>query len=50
MKKYKITYWNNGNLLVTTIEAESKAQAKCFFYMTIPCDDIKEIEEVTDNV
>lgn len=50
MKKYKITYLKNGNLLVTTIEAESKAQAQYLFFMTVPCDDIKKIEEVTDNV
>lgn len=48
MKKFKITYWNNGDILVTEIKAEDKTQAKRIFYMTVAHDDIKSIEEVVE--
>ena len=46
MKTYKIFYWRNGNLYVTTLGAEDEKQARALFYLSIPCDDIKSIEEV----
>lgn len=46
MKKYKITYWNGGNILVKTIEAENEKQAQLIFYTTTACDDIKTVEEI----
>lgn len=46
MKKYKITYWNNGNILVKTVEAENEKQALYIFYTTTACDDIKTVEEI----
>ena len=50
MKKYKITYWNNGDIRIKTVEAENIKDAQYQFYMSTACDDIKEIKEVTDDV
>lgn len=46
MKKYKITYWNNGDILVKTVKAENERHAQHIFYMTTACDDIKTVEEI----
>lgn len=46
MKQFKITYWNNGDILVKEIEAENKEQSQYLFYMSTPCDDIKSIEAI----
>lgn len=50
MKKYIITYWNNGDIRQKTVEAENIKEAQYQFYMSTACDDIKEIKEVTDDV
>ena len=50
MKKYKITYWLNGNKLVATTEAPDELQARYFFEMCVPNDDVISIEEVTEDV
>lgn len=51
MKTYKIVYWKNGNKFVTTLEgADDDLQARYFFEMCVPNDDIISIEEVTENV
>lgn len=46
MKKFKITYWNNGNILVKTVEAWNESEAIYRFYTTTACDDIKTVEEI----
>ena len=46
MNKYKITYWNNGNICVAETEAESIVQARYWFFMSVPCDDIISIEQI----
>ena len=50
MKKYKITYWLNGNIEVVETEAEDKLQASIYFNLLFPVDDIISIEEVAENV
>lgn len=49
LKKYKVTYWNNGNIKVANVDAFSKYNAKQRFYLSYPCDDIISIEEVTEE-
>lgn len=46
MKKYKIAYWLNGNILTAETEAKSVADAKMWFLLSVPNDDIIGIEEV----
>lgn len=47
-KKFKVSYWLNGNICVKEIEAFSKYDAKQRFYLTTSADDIIRIEEVTE--
>lgn len=49
MRKFKVTYWHNGNKRVEEVQAHSKYNAKAVFYLSHPCDDIISIEEVTDG-
>lgn len=46
MKKFKTSYWLNGNIKVAETEAKSKAAAKMWFLLSVPNDDIISIEEV----
>lgn len=48
LKKFKITYWLDGNIKVAELEASSKYNAKMRFYLTHSCDDIISIQEVTE--
>ena len=50
MKKYKITYWLNGNILTVDTEAQDELQARIYFNILFPNDDIISIEEVAENV
>lgn len=50
MKKYNIVYWQNGNKLKLTIEAESKQQAIYLFTMNVSHFGIESVEEVQENV
>lgn len=47
-KKFKVSYWLNGNICVKEIEAFSKYDAKQRFYLTTDAYDIIRIEEVTE--
>lgn len=44
--KYKIVYWLNGNIHTAEAEAKSIAEAKMWFLLSVPNDDIISIEEV----
>lgn len=46
MKKFKIVYWLSGNIKTYEIEAKSVAEAKMWFLLSEPNDDIIRIEEV----
>ena len=48
LKKFKITYWLDGNKRVKEILATSKYNAKMRFYLHYKADDIISIEEVTE--
>ena len=47
-RKFKITYWLNGDVRVKEIEAYSKYNAKVTFLLTNKCDDIISVQEVTE--
>lgn len=50
MKKYKIKYQKNNDVLVTKIEAETIVQARYIFYLTnSTAVDILEITEVKNE-
>lgn len=49
LRKFKVTYWHNGNKKVAEVDAFSKYNAKQRFYLTYPCDDIICVEEVTEE-
>lgn len=44
--KYKIVYWLNGNVQTVETKAKSVADAKMWFLLSVPNDDIIEITEV----
>lgn len=44
--KFKIIYWLNGNKLTAETEAKTAAEAKLWFLLSVPNDDIISIEEV----
>ena len=46
MKRYKVIYWNNGNVQTVTIEAQTTKDALYSFYMNYAHDDVIRIEEV----
>lgn len=46
MKKYKIVYCLNGNTLTAETEAKTMLEAKMWFLLSVPNDDIISIEEV----
>ena len=48
MRKFKVTYWHNGNKCVDEVEGHSKYNAKTRFYLNHPTDDIISIEEVVE--
>ena len=48
LRKYKVTYWLNGDKRVKELLASSKYNAKMRFYLTEKADDIISIEEVTE--
>ncbi len=47
-KKFKVKYWLDGDLHVTSIYAEDSVEARLYMYLYIHCDDIISIEEVKD--
>lgn len=48
LRKFKITYWLDGDKKVKEVLASSKYNAKTRFYLTEKADDIISIEEVTE--
>ncbi len=48
LRKFKITYWLDGNKKVKEVLAASKYDAKKRFYLTEQADDIISIQEVTE--
>ncbi len=46
MKKFKIKYFEDSNLMEIEIMADSKSMAMFKFYMKHPSCDIEEIEEI----
>lgn len=48
LRKFKITYWLDGNKRVKEVLAASKYNAKMRFYLAEKADDIISIEEVTE--
>lgn len=48
LKKFKVTYWLDGDKRVKEVLAASKYNAKMRFYLTEQADDIISIEEVTE--
>lgn len=46
--KFKIVYWLNGNIQTAEVEAKTKAEAKMWFLISVPNDDIISIEEVAE--
>ena len=48
LRKFKITYWLDGNKREETILASSKYNAKMRFLLHYKADDIIRIEEVTE--
>ena len=48
MKKFEFVYWSNGNKHTCEIEAENVEQARYWFEMSVPNDDVIEIREIQD--
>jgi hypothetical protein len=48
LRKFKITYWLDGDTRVKEILATSKYNAKIRFYLTDKADDIISIVEVSE--
>lgn len=48
LRKFKITYWLDGNKKEKEVLAASKYDAKTRFYLTDKADDIISIQEVTE--
>lgn len=48
LRKFKVTYWLDGNIRVKEILASSKYNAKRRFYLHEKADDIISIQEVTE--
>lgn len=48
MKKFKIVYWLNGDILTAETEAKNEIEAKMWFLLSVPNDDIKSISEVEE--
>ncbi len=46
MNKFKIVYCLNGNIQTAETEAKTAAEAKLWFLLSVPHDDISSIEEV----
>ena len=46
IKKFKITYIQDGNIMEIEIHAESKSMAMYKFYMKHPSCDIETMEEI----
>lgn len=46
MKKYKIKYNADGNIMLTEVEATNLEDAMMIFYMSNPHYDILNIEEI----
>lgn len=48
MTKFKIVYWQSGELRTVEIAAATMALARYMFEMNVPNDDIVAIEEVVE--
>ena len=50
MKTFKIKHWNDGNIDITTIDADNEIEARYFFHVYFNDGDIIEVTEVeTDD-
>ena len=47
-RKFKITYWLNGDIKVKEVYANSRYEAKMRFYLTEKFDDLVSIQEVVE--